>query len=43
MASVSVDSSVLEEVVSRLSSDNRVLSEMKDSLDKDFICMTNAI
>ena len=42
MAIVSVDSSVLEEVVSRLSSDNRVLSEMKDSLDKDFICMTNA-
>ena len=42
MASVSVDSSVLEEVVSRLSSDNRELSEMKDSLDKDFICMINA-
>ena len=42
MAKVSVDSSVLEEVVSKLSSDNNTLSKMNDSLDRDFVCMINA-
>ena len=42
MAKISIDSSVLEDVVSRLSSDNNSLSKMKDSLDRDFVCMINA-
>ncbi len=42
MANISIDSSVLEEVVSKLNSDNQSLANMKSSLSQDFVGITNA-
>ena len=42
MANISIDSSVLEEVISKLNNDNQSLANMKSSMNIDFVGITNA-